>query len=99
MPNDALRRLATGFLFGTTGALIALSPLGKESGAHINPIVTLGFWLMAKLWTRVAFGYVVAQLVGACVGSLALLAWGDERLPAPQLRICSRNACWMSWAY
>jgi aquaporin Z len=76
IPNDALRRLVTGFLFGTTGALIALSPLGKESGAHINPIVTLGFWLMGKLGTRVAVGYVAAQLAGACVGCLPLLAWG-----------------------
>ena len=44
MPNDALR-LITGFLFGTTGALIALSPVGKRSGAHINPVVTLAFRL------------------------------------------------------
>jgi len=76
IPDEGLRRLGTGFLFGTTGALIALSPLGKESGAHINPVVTLGFWMMGKLETRMAIGYVVAQLVGACVGSLPLLAWG-----------------------
>jgi hypothetical protein len=29
VPNEALRRLITGFLFGTTGVLIALSPVGK----------------------------------------------------------------------
>ena len=33
LPEDAARRLVTGLLFGSTGALIALSPLGKESGA------------------------------------------------------------------
>ena len=38
VPNEGLRRLITGFLFGTTGALVALSPVGKESGAHINPL-------------------------------------------------------------
>jgi aquaporin Z len=43
VPSEGLRRLITGFCFGTTGALIALSPVGKVSGAHINPVVTLGF--------------------------------------------------------
>ena len=76
LPSEGLRRLFTGFLFGTTGALIALSPLGKESGAHINPVVTLGFWMMGKLGTRIAIGYVAAQVVGACIGCLPLLAWG-----------------------
>lgn len=76
IPSEGLRRLITGFLFGTTGALIALSPVGKVSGAHINPAVTMGFWLMRKLDLRVALVYVFSQLVGACVGALPLLAWG-----------------------
>ena len=75
VPSEGARRLITGFLFGTTGALIALSPVGKESGAHINPVVTLGFWLMGKLDARTVFGYVLAQLAGACLGALPLLAW------------------------
>ena len=69
VPNEALRRLITGFLFGTTGALIALSPIGRESGAHINPIVTLGFCLMGRLDATTAAGYAVAQLVGAAAGA------------------------------
>ncbi len=76
LPSAGWRRLITGFLFGTTGALIALSPLGKESGAHINPVVTLGFWLMGKLKARHVLGYVVAQIAGAVIGALPLLAWG-----------------------
>jgi len=71
------RQILTGFLFGCVGATIALSPVGKESGAHINPAVTMGFWLMRKLDGRAALGYVVAQLIGACVGCLPLLAWGS----------------------
>jgi aquaporin Z len=76
LPDAGLRRAITGFLFGTTGALIALSPVGKESGAHINPVVTLAFWLMGKLRARHAVGYVLAQFAGAIAGSLPLLAWG-----------------------
>jgi aquaporin Z len=76
LPNERLRRLITGFLFGTTGALIALSPVGRVSGAHINPAVTLGFRFMRKLEWRVAVGYIVAQLIGGIVGCVPLLAWG-----------------------
>lgn len=76
LPSEPLRRLITGFLFGCTGALIALSPVGKVSGAHINPAVSLGFNLMGKLDAQIAFGYIVAQLVGGLLGSLPLLTWG-----------------------
>jgi aquaporin Z len=76
IPNEALRRTITGFLFGTTGACIALSTVGKVSGAHINPVVTLGFRLMGKLDLRTTLGYIGAQLAGAVVGSLPLLLWG-----------------------
>jgi aquaporin Z len=71
LPSEGWRRLITGFLFGTTGALIALSPVGKRSGAHINPIVTLAFRLMGKLDLRTSLGYVGAQLAGAYWGACA----------------------------
>ena len=77
IPNEGLRRLITGFLFGTTGATIALSAVGKESGAHINPAVTMTFWLFRRLHSRVAIVYIVAQLAGGIIGSLPLLAWGQ----------------------
>ncbi|HUZ18161.1 MAG TPA: aquaporin [Spirochaetia bacterium] len=76
LPSDALRRLITGFLFGSTGALIAVSPLGKISGAHINPIVTLAFLIEGKIRARHAAGYFVAQLTGAVAGCVPLLVWG-----------------------
>jgi len=45
IPNVKIRQIITGFLFGSIGASIALSPIGKLSGAHINPAVTMVFWL------------------------------------------------------
>jgi aquaporin Z len=76
LPNEWLRTTLSALLFGTIGSGIAVSRVGKESGAHINPAVTLGFWLMHKLDLRAAIGYVVAQLLGAWLGALPLLAWG-----------------------
>jgi aquaporin Z len=75
--NEGPRRQITGFIFGTFGALISLSRVGKESGAHINPVVTLAFFLFGKLDARTAGVYVLAQLTGAVLGCLPLLAWGS----------------------
>ena len=49
-----MRRALTGGCFGTVGALIAISPLGRLSGAHINPAVSLlGNWSIAAGKERV----------------------------------------------
>lgn len=78
IPEVWIRRTITGFLFGGTGALIALSAIGKESGAHINPVVTMVFWLFRKIDHRTVGIYVIAQLIGAIVGCLPLLLlWGQ----------------------
>ena len=76
VPNEAVRRSLTGFVFGTFGALISVSPVGRVSGAHINPAVTCGFLLAGKLEPRAALGYVIAQLAGAALGCWPLLLWG-----------------------
>ncbi len=51
-------------------------PVGKVSGAHINPIVTLAFVLRRRMRPWLAAGYVAAQLTGAIAGAAVLLAWG-----------------------
>jgi aquaporin Z len=77
LPDERPRMALTAFLFGCLGTAIALSKVGKESGAHINPAVTVGFWMMRKLDARAAVGYMLAQLLGAALGALPLLAWGS----------------------
>ena len=77
LPDPLLRRLLTGFLFGTTGALLALSPIGKVSGAHLDPVLSWGFWLAGSLSALDATLYSIAQGVGAVAAGLLLpLAWG-----------------------
>ncbi len=76
LPDPGLRRAITGFLFGSTGALIAVSWIGKESGAHINPVVTLAFWVRGNMGFKHASGYMFFQLLGGIAGALPLLLWG-----------------------
>ncbi|GAB3220593.1 MIP/aquaporin family protein [Spirosoma arcticum] len=78
VPVESSRRALTGFLFGTTGCLITLSPVGKISGAHINPVVSLAFWLRGKMKITTMLGYLISQMLGAAVGSLPLLLWGQQ---------------------
>jgi aquaporin Z len=77
IPNVLPRQIITGFLFGGLGASIALSQIGKVSGAHINPAVTMVFWLYRKIEGRLAVTYILAQLTGAIIGCLPLLIWGQ----------------------
>lgn len=77
LPDPFWRRVLTGFLFGSTGCLITLSPIGRISGAHLNPAVTLAFFGRGLMPWRGLLGYVLAQVLGAVLGSVALKAvWG-----------------------
>lgn len=78
IPSEGARRALTGFLFGSTGCLITLSPIGKISGAHINPAVTLGFWIRRRIESTTAIGYIIAQVAGGIVGAWGLGIWGSS---------------------
>jgi aquaporin Z len=63
--------------FGVLAAFVALSPAGRRSGAHLNPAVTVGFWLRGHTPARDALGYVVAQIAGALLAAAVFsAAWG-----------------------
>jgi len=78
IPNEALRRAVNGFLFGCTGCAITLSRVGKISGAHINPAVSIAFWIRGKMKTKALVGYVISQMLGAVIGCVPLLLWGAK---------------------
>jgi aquaporin Z len=78
LPDPGARRALTGFFFGVTGCCITLSPIGRISGAHINPIVSFAFRLRHRMSTRHFIGYVLAQLIGSVLGALPLLLWGRQ---------------------
>ena len=54
--------------------LALIHALGDVSGAHLNPAVTLGFWLAGRFKAADVGPYVVAQCVGAFAASGVLRA-------------------------
>ncbi len=52
---------------------VIVATLGKVSGAHVNPSVTIGLASAGKFpWTD-AIGYIVGQFIGATIGAFAIL--------------------------
>jgi glycerol uptake facilitator-like aquaporin len=82
--NVALALLANAIATG--GALVALIlTFGPISGAHFNPVVTLAFASRGALRARMAWAYVVAQIIGAVAGVwLAHLMFGLPILQASE---------------
>ena len=65
--------LIIAFGFGIA-LMIALYAVGHISGGHFNPAVSLAMRLGGSLSTSDMIGYWVAQIVGAVLASLAVLA-------------------------
>src|SRR5437879_502721 len=83
IPNTFGRRMLTGIAMGSTAIALVFSPLGKRSGAHFNPAVTLAFWRLGKVKNWDAFFYVIAQFIGAIAGVFAVTLFVREALSHP----------------
>jgi aquaporin Z len=68
LPSGALRRLLMGISMGGTAILIIRSPMGKRSGAHFNPAITLTYFRLGKIDKWDASFYVVSQFIGGICG-------------------------------
>ncbi len=58
-----------------TFGLIVMSmiySLGDISGAHINPAVTIGFWIAGRLPNHKVLPYIISQSIGALLASIIL---------------------------
>ncbi len=69
--------IPTPILAGLVLGLFVYS-VGKVSGCHINPAVTLGLWSIDKVSTQEALRYILAQLLGAVVAVLVLSVLFDK---------------------
>jgi len=80
----AFPELGIGFVgvslaFGLTVLTMAFA-VGHISGGHFNPAVSLGLWAAGKFPAKDLIGYIVVQVVGACVaaGALYLILTGKS---------------------
>jgi len=65
--------LVTPLAFGLA-LVIVVASIGHVSGGHVNPAVTIGLAVIGRFPWRFVPAYVVAQLLGAVLGSLATWA-------------------------
>ena len=70
IPNGFVRQMLTGIAMGGTASALIFSPLGKRSGAHFNPAVTLTFWRLGKVKNWDAVFYIISQFIGGVAGIL-----------------------------
>src|SRR5262245_33134102 len=78
---DAVQRVPMGIAMGLTAAALIYSPLGRRSGAHMNPAVTLTFLRLGRIDAHDAAGYVAAQFLGGAIG-ITTATWALRGLPS-----------------
>jgi aquaporin Z len=78
VPNNFLRLCLMGAAMGVTATLIIYSPMGKLSGAHMNPALTFSFVRLGKIKIEDAIYYTIFQCVGGISGvALMSVLLGD----------------------
>ena len=68
LANAATRRVLMGIAMGATAIFIIRSPIGKRSGAHFNPAITLTYLRLGKISLADSLFYVAFQFVGGLAG-------------------------------
>lgn len=82
------RRFLMGLAMGLTAVAIIYSPWGQQSGAHLNPAVTLTFLRLGKVAFPDAVFYIIAQFAGGVVGVILVsVALGNSFADPPVLYV------------
>ncbi len=67
-PFASVGTLGVAFAFGLSVVAMAYT-IGKISGCHINPAITLGFFLSGRMNAKDTGMYMLFQVIGAIIGS------------------------------
>lgn len=76
-PEVGIGLLGVSLAFGLTVLTMAVA-IGHISGCHLNPAVSIGLWAGGRFPAGELFPYIVAQVIGGCIGGgvLYLIASG-----------------------
>ena len=64
----------TSLAFGLT-LVVMIYSIGKISGCHINPAVSIAFLILGELSGSEFIGYVVSQFIGGLIGSICVFGF------------------------
>lgn len=81
--NPDLRRFLVGVAMGLTAIALVYSPWGQQSGAHMNPAVTLTFYRLGKVQRSDALFYILFQCLGGLAGVLLVAFLLDQVFTQP----------------
>jgi aquaporin Z len=97
--SDLFKRLIVGIAAGLYLIALVYSPWGKESGAHINPSITLAFLRLGKIRAFDAGFYIGAQFAGAVLGTALFAAVMGSWASDPEVNfIVTAPGEWGYWA-
>ncbi len=82
-PSALVRRTLMGIAMGFTAILIIHSPMGKRSGAHFNPAITLSYFRLHKIARWDAVFYVTFQFMGGVLGVAVAAVFFGSTLAKP----------------
>jgi aquaporin Z len=83
LPSAIIRRVFMALAMGITAVLIIHSPMGRRSGAHFNPAITLTYLHLGKIGLCDALFYVLSQFLGGIFGVAVAVAIFGSRLSKP----------------
>jgi aquaporin Z len=86
VPSAVLRLVLMGVAMGGTAIAIILSPMGRRSGAHFNPVVSFTFFCLGKMHRLDALLYIASQFAGGALGVAVARILIGPRLASPTVR-------------
>ena len=69
--GGAITHVGVGICWGLI-VMVIIYTIGDISGAHLNPAVTIGFWIAKRFKGKEVLPYIVAQIIGAFLASFSL---------------------------
>jgi glycerol uptake facilitator-like aquaporin len=99
VPGIQSQLVIVGLTVGLFLAALILSPLGKASGGHMNPAISLAMWLFGVFPGAGVVPYSVAQFFGSVLGVIAARGvWGSAVAgPHVAYAVLQPAAGWSTW--